>query len=140
MTESEYFKDTNEKTNTDQKSPPKSLINSSSNTTHILPKSLSITSALPSTALSDACSPLSRLLFLLDFAQRRRHVAIVTIVQLYPILIRLRRWVVLVYHSPSESIAVTLALGDGGKVLVEAGKNDETAAEETEGYFRIAIK
>lgn len=61
--------------------------------------------------------------------------------QLYPILVRLRRWVALVYHnSPSESIAVILALGDGGKVLVEAGNNNETAAEETKGYFGRAIE
>ena len=30
--------------------------------------------------------------------------------------------------------------GDGGKVLVEAGKNDEAAAEETAGDFGRSIR
>ena len=29
--------------------------------------------------------------------------------------------------------------GDGGKVLIEAGKNDEAAAEETAGDFGHAV-
>ena len=60
--------------------------------------------------------------------------------QLYPIPVRLRRWVILVYNSLSESVAVTLVRGDGGKVLVEAGKNDEAAAEETAGDFGHAVR
>ena len=62
------------------------------------------------------------------------------IVQLYRIPVRLRRLVVLVFYSPSESVTVTLVWGDGGKVLVEAGKNDETAAEETAGDFGRAVR
>ena len=60
--------------------------------------------------------------------------------QLYPVPVRLRRWVILVYHSWSENVAVTLVRGDGGKVLVEAGKNDEAAAEETAGDFGHAVR
>ena len=59
---------------------------------------------------------------------------------MYPIPVRLRRWVVLVYHSPRKSVAVTLVWGDGGKVLVEAGKNDETAAKETASNFGHAVR
>ena len=59
---------------------------------------------------------------------------------MYPVPVRLRRWVILVYHSPSESVAVTLVGVDGGKVLVEAGKNDEAAAEETAGDFGYAVR
>ena len=59
--------------------------------------------------------------------------------QLYPIPFRLGRWVVLVYHSPSESVALTVVRGDGGKMLVEAGKNDEATAEETAGDFGHAV-
>ena len=59
--------------------------------------------------------------------------------QLYPIPLRLQRWVVLVCYSPSEGVAVTIVWGDGGKMLVEAGKNDEAAAEETAGDFGHAV-
>ena len=62
------------------------------------------------------------------------------IVQLYPIPVRLRCWVVLTYHSPSEIVTVTLVRGYGGKVPVEAGENDEAAAEETAGDFSRAIR
>ena len=60
--------------------------------------------------------------------------------QLYPIPVRPRRCVGLVYHSSSECVAVTLVWGHGGKVLVEARKNDEAAAEETTGDFGYAVK
>ena len=59
--------------------------------------------------------------------------------QLYPIPFGLRSWVVLVCHSPSEIVAVTVVWGDGGKMLVKAGKNDEAAAEETAGDFGHAV-
>ena len=138
VTESEYFKDTNEKTNTDWTDPTKKLyqpIKHHDTHTHNLPTLYSTTTALPSTALLSACSSLPPLLFLVRLARQRRQVPIITIVQFYPIPTRLRRWVFLVYYSPSENIAVTLVWGDGGKVLVEAGKNDEAAAEETAGNF-----
>ena len=47
-----------------------------------------------------------------------------------------------VYHRSSERVAVAVVWGggDGGKVLVEPGKDDEAAAEEAAGDFGHAEK
>ena len=60
--------------------------------------------------------------------------------QLYPLSLRVRRWDVLVRHSSSEGAIVAVGWGNGCKMLVEAGKNDEAAAEQTEGNFGDAIE
>ena len=118
--QSEYFKDANEKTNTDWTEPTKKLyqaIEHRNINTNNIPTSFSKTTALPSNAISGACSSLPTLILLVHFARRRREAPIIMIVQLYPIFVRLRRWVVLVYHRPSESVtsvAVTLVWADGG--------------------------
>ena len=59
--------------------------------------------------------------------------------QLYPLGLRVRRWDVLVRYSSSEGAVVTVVWGNGCKMLVEAGENDEAAADQTEGNFGDAV-
>lgn len=80
------------------------------------------------------------LLLLKRLARRRWLYPVVAIMQLDPLGLRVRRWNTLIRNNSSEVAAITGAWGNGCKMLVEAGKNDETAAEQTEGNFGDAIE
>ena len=62
------------------------------------------------------------------------------ILQLYPLGLSVRRWDVLVLDSSSEVAVVAIVWGNGCKMLVEAGENDEAAADQTEGNFGDAVE